>query len=140
MDVWVNFTNATKWQAERIFKRFFSSPPPAPTPNEALSSTGHPAKSRNTASVRNLPILEEAEIARLSRRFADAVPEGEISVCPGFLRRLVSAFTHEAWQIASLEGYLVRHKASPQACVEDVAKWYGVNDLCLCDGDPTSTL
>jgi len=80
MDVWVNFTNATKWQAECIFKRFFSSPPPAPTPNEALSSTGHPARSRHQASVRNSPILEEAEIARLARRFSDAVPEAEISV------------------------------------------------------------
>jgi len=88
MDVWVNFTNATKWQAECIFKRFFSSPPPVPTPNEVLSSTEH----------------VETEIAQLARTFADAVPEGEIS-------------------IASLEGYLVKHKASPQASVEEVAEW-----------------
>ena len=69
MDVWVNFTNATKWQAECIFKRFFSSPPPAPTPNGALLSTGCPAG----------PWPKE-EIAQLARRFADVIPEGEISV------------------------------------------------------------
>jgi chaperone BCS1 len=30
-----------------------------------------------------VPILEEAEIAQLAKRFADTIPEGEMSVCAG---------------------------------------------------------
>ena len=44
----------------------------------------------------------------------------------GFSQPPCVCLTHKAWQIASLEGYLVKYKASPQACVEGVAKWYGV--------------
>ena len=69
MDIWVNFTNATKGQAECIFKRFFPTGPPA---------------------VHGVPILEEAEIAQLARRFADAIPEGEMSVWPHFPAASVS--------------------------------------------------
>jgi hypothetical protein len=31
-----------------------------------------------------VPILEEAEIAQLAKRLADAIPEGEMSVRAGF--------------------------------------------------------
>ena len=84
MDVWVNFTHATKWQAEGIFKRFF------PT----SSSTEATSRETTDVSQKNLPIpkrkapghsitvLEEAEIAELAKRFADAIPEGELSVSP----------------------------------------------------------
>lgn len=85
MDIWVNFTNATKWQAERIFKRFFPSASPVQTPNEAMSvdacTNNHPASTRE-ASVRGGPTLEEAEISQLAKRFADAIPEGKMSVWP----------------------------------------------------------
>jgi len=84
MDIWVNFPNATRSQAECIFKRFF-------LPGPSASSSG-------------VPILEEAEIAQLAERFADEIPEGEISV-------------------ASLQGYLLKNKSRPRACVEEVAEW-----------------
>lgn len=83
MDIWVNFTNATKAQAECIFKRFFPAGPPASSPDEASSnvpSSENPPDSRPKVSVHGVPILEEAEIAQLARRFADAIPEGEFSV------------------------------------------------------------
>jgi hypothetical protein len=38
-----------------------------------------------------MPVLEEAEIGQLSKRFADAIPEGEMSVCAGFLHYSRSA-------------------------------------------------
>jgi len=86
MDVWVNFTNATKWQAEGIFKCFFPSRPSAlssSSSNEASSvdaSQKNPPGSKRKASGHAVPILDEAEIARLAKRFADAIPEGEMSV------------------------------------------------------------
>jgi chaperone BCS1 len=91
MDVWVNFTNATKWQAEGIFKCFFPSRPSEPSPSSPSSSIGdddstsdtsqrNPPGSRRKASAHAAPVLEEAEIALLAKRFADAIPEGEMSV------------------------------------------------------------
>jgi chaperone BCS1 len=83
MDVWVNFTHATKWQAEGIFKRFFLPTPPPSPPNEAPSIDalrGNPPRPRRRASAHAAPVFEEAEIVRLAQRFADAIPEGEMSV------------------------------------------------------------
>jgi hypothetical protein len=83
MDVWVNFTNATKWQAEGIFKCFFPSRPSASsdesTPVDA--SQKNPPGSKRKASAHAVPVLEESEIAQLAKRFADSIPEMEMSVC-----------------------------------------------------------
>jgi chaperone BCS1 len=88
MDVWVNFTHATKWQAEGIFKCFFPSKP------ATESSTGATSQEKIDVSQQNLPlpkrkalghaipVLEDSEIAELAKRFADAIPEGELSVSP----------------------------------------------------------
>jgi mitochondrial chaperone BCS1 len=135
MDVWINFTNATKWQAEGIFKCFFPSRPSAsssspPSSDEASSSADasekNPSDSRRKASSAHaVPILEEAEIAQLAKRFADAIPEGEMSVRdnlpPAVAQYLVSyAF---GWQVASLQGYLLKNKTRPRECVEEVFEW-----------------
>ncbi len=106
MDVWINFTHATKWQAEGIFKCFFPH-----------KSSGLPSHSENAedASQQNLPIpprkhshaitlLSEEEISELAKRFADAIPENELSV-------------------ASLQGYLLKNKTRPRQCVDEVAEW-----------------
>jgi mitochondrial chaperone BCS1 len=97
MDVWINFTNATKWQAEGIFKCFFPSRPSAPSSSSPPSSNDNdddssadaseknpPDSRRKASSGHSAPILEEAEIAQLAKRFADAIPEGEMSVRAGF--------------------------------------------------------
>lgn len=90
MDVWVNFTNATKWQAEEIFKCFFpSSGCPAKPPAELQGATNsangtghlpdtHSRKQRTFACT--APLLPSAEIAELAKMFAEAIPEGEMSV------------------------------------------------------------
>jgi chaperone BCS1 len=83
MDVWVNFTHATKWQAESIFKRIFLSTPSISPPNEAPSIGApreNPPRPRRRASAHAMPVFEEAEIVQLAQRFADAIPEGEVSV------------------------------------------------------------
>ena len=85
MDVWVNFTHATKWQAEGIFKCFFPSKPAASS-TEATSPEKSDVSQQNMplpkrkAPGHAIPVLEEAEISELAKRFADAIPEGELSV------------------------------------------------------------
>ena len=89
MDVWVNFTHATKWQAEGIFKCFF---PYKPSSSVAAATAASSATTPKDASQQNLPlpkrkafthaipILTEDEISELAKRFAEAIPEDELSV------------------------------------------------------------
>jgi chaperone BCS1 len=88
MDVWVNFTHATKWQAEGIFKCFFPSKPAGATtasPSEEsskdvdTSQKNLPLPKRKTPS-HTIPVLDETEISELAKRFADSIPENELSV------------------------------------------------------------
>jgi chaperone BCS1 len=113
MDVWVNFTHATKWQAEGIFKCFFpckpalvASPAIAGATSEDeldVSQLNLPLPKRK-APGHAIPVLEETEIAELAKRFADAIPEGELSV-------------------AALQGYLLKNKVRPKECVDEVDEW-----------------
>ena len=104
MDVWVNFKNATKWQAEGIFKCFFPSKPSgqqqqhASPSSPSLSASNDP---RDPTSQENLavpkrkrnivlsPQLSEEEIAVLAKRFAEAIPEDEFSVSSNMTRVLM---------------------------------------------------
>ncbi|PIL30280.1 transporter [Ganoderma sinense ZZ0214-1] len=131
MDVWVNFKHATKWQAEGIFKCFFPAkhapaPPPAADPAHKEQGQGEKGKAKSDAKgdgagadgaskmaeskreratrTHAIPLLSEEEISDLARRFADAIPENELSV-------------------AALQGYLLRNKTRPRECVEEVAAW-----------------
>ncbi|OJA09348.1 hypothetical protein AZE42_08478 [Rhizopogon vesiculosus] len=112
MDVWVNFTHATKWQAEGIFKCFFPSKPigVAATVPSAESSENIDASQKNLPLPKRkvpghiIPVLDETEISELAKRFADAIPENELSV-------------------AALQGYLLKNKVRPRECVEEVAQW-----------------
>ena len=99
MDVWVNFKHATKWQAEGIFKCFFPYKPnpnaegpagagnadagagagEAKHPGDATSATNLPGSKRKRAA-HAVPLLSEEEISELAKRFADAIPEDEMSV------------------------------------------------------------
>ncbi|KAG5731902.1 hypothetical protein E4T56_gene20607 [Termitomyces sp. T112] len=108
MDVWVNFTHATKWQAEGIFKCFF---PCKPTSNNAASNaaptdasqTNLPLPKRKDAA-HVIPLLSEEEISELAKCFAAAIPEDELSV-------------------AALQGYLLKNKTRPRECVNEVEEW-----------------
>ncbi|KAI5895797.1 P-loop containing nucleoside triphosphate hydrolase protein [Schizophyllum commune H4-8] len=109
MDVWVNFTNATKWQAEGIFKCFFPAARPAASPaassadlrEKDTSQKNLPGSKRRAQAA---PMLSEEEISDLAKRFADAIPEDELSV-------------------AALQGYLLKNKTRPRECVDEVGAW-----------------
>jgi len=107
MDVWVNFTHATKWQAEGIFKCFFpykpSNPDASNNSQKDASQKNLPGSTRKI-STHTIPLLTEEEISALAKRFAAAVPEKELSV-------------------ASLQGYLLKNKMRPRECVDEVAAW-----------------
>ena len=81
MDVWVNFKNATKWQAEGIFKCFFPVKPVVPStdPKDASSAQGLavPKRQKPTTVTHT---LSEDEVSALAKRFADGIPEDEFSV------------------------------------------------------------
>lgn len=80
MDVWINFANATKWQAEGIFKCFFPSKSSKPVDKETADAQDRIAQSKRKERARVIPLLEESEINELAKRFAENVPEGEMSV------------------------------------------------------------
>ncbi|KAG6828504.1 hypothetical protein H0H92_007780 [Tricholoma furcatifolium] len=110
MDVWVNFTHATKWQAEGIFKCFFPCKPAntantTTTPDKVAdaSQKNLPLPKRKAPS-HSIPLLSEDEISELAKRFAASIPEDELSV-------------------AALQGYLLKNKTRPRECVDEVADW-----------------
>ncbi|KAJ7281991.1 hypothetical protein C8J57DRAFT_1448584 [Mycena rebaudengoi] len=111
MDVWVNFTHATKWQAEGIFKCFFPFKPSVVAISES-SANGEATDTsqknlplpKRKASTHAIPMLTEAEISELAKRFAAAIPEDELSV-------------------AGLQGYLLKNKTRPRECVDEVEEW-----------------
>ena len=128
MDVWIKFTNATKWQAEGIFKCFFPSRPSGSSsspPSADASEKDPPASRHKASSAHAVSILEEAEIIQLAKRFADAVPEGEMSVRDNFPPAVGQCLVSYAFglQVASLQGYLLKNKTRPRECVEDVTEW-----------------
>ena len=78
MDVWVNFTDATKWQAEGIFKCFFPSrsskekseaEPSSPSEGGKPTNTGtHNVPGSKRKSTHRVPLLEEEELNELAKR------------------------------------------------------------------------
>lgn len=89
MDVWINFKNATKWQAEGIFRCFFPAAKPASSPETSVVGISEEQehltipKRKSTAPV--VPSLPEEEICILAKRFADAIPDDEFSVSIGII-------------------------------------------------------
>jgi len=115
MDVWVNFTYATKFQAEGIFKCFFPHKPTEEEEAAEAESAESSSQEPKDPSQQNLPLpkrkpitnqlmFSEEEIAELAKRFADSIPENELSV-------------------ASLQGYLLKNKTRPRECVDEVEEW-----------------
>ena len=127
MDVWVNFTHATKWQAEGIFRCFFPYKPSSTT-SLASTPTAMDSSQRNLPnhkSARAIPLLTEDEISELAKRFSEAIPENELSVRP-----IVEGDCSWSWltvaQVAALQGYLLKNKTRPRECVDEVAEWSGL--------------
>jgi len=127
MDVLINFTNATKWQAEGIFKCFFQPRPSASSssPSADASEKDPPDSMSKASSAHAVSRLKEAEIAQLAKRFADAIPEGEMSVrdsFPSVVAQYLVSYASDL-QVASLQGYLLKNKTRLRESVEEVAEW-----------------
>lgn len=83
MDVWINFSNATKWQAEGIFKCFFPYKASNASNVKVIdTSQKNLPGSKRKASTHSGPLLTEEEILELAKAFAEAIPEDELSVSP----------------------------------------------------------
>ncbi|CAE6452205.1 unnamed protein product [Rhizoctonia solani] len=106
--VWVDFKNASRWQAEEIFKNFFPSKAPSNPEDETKTEDAEKTQAETKRRLRDtralVPRLEVEEIAQLAKRFAEHIPEDELSV-------------------ASLQGYLLKNKTRPRECVDEVADW-----------------
>ncbi|KIY51107.1 P-loop containing nucleoside triphosphate hydrolase protein [Fistulina hepatica ATCC 64428] len=104
MDVWVEFKNATQWQAERLFRNFFPRRPSSALPkaddSDLLSNDIRSLCNDGTPSV----ITSKEQLNRLSKQFADSIPDDEFSV-------------------ASLQGYLLKHKSFPERAASGAAAW-----------------
>lgn len=74
------------------------------------------------AAAHAMPIFDEQEIGQLAQRFAEAIPEGVLSVRFVSPIILVSVPMHRALQFASLEKYLLENKRRPRECVQEVTK------------------
>ncbi|KAG1870543.1 hypothetical protein C8R48DRAFT_597005, partial [Suillus tomentosus] len=95
--------------AEGIFKCFFPSKP------AGVATTSPPEEDIDTlqknlplpkhqAPSHTIPVLDETEISELAKRFADAIPENELSVSCRASR------------------YLLKNKVRPRECVDEVAQ------------------
>jgi len=109
MDVWVDFKNATKWQAEELFKNFFpydgkKQEDVSDASVQSLSLRPPMNRKKSKSSAHRAPLLTEAEMTELAKLFSERVPDGEMSV-------------------AALQGYLLKNKVRPREAVDEVEAW-----------------
>ncbi|THU98917.1 P-loop containing nucleoside triphosphate hydrolase protein [Dendrothele bispora CBS 962.96] len=126
MDVWIEFKNASKWQAEALFRNFFpcadndsrskkgkgtdasATAVAAAGSTTSSSSSSKPASSSSQASLKqpghSAKPLSASTLNLLAKKFSDGIPEGEFSV-------------------AALQGYLLRNKTRPWEAAEGVGEW-----------------
>ncbi|KAJ3996344.1 P-loop containing nucleoside triphosphate hydrolase protein [Lentinula boryana] len=112
MDVWIDFKNASRWQAEALFRNFFpsceddiNSRAPTPTPTSPSSSASPKRQPRPKAPhTHSSAPLSPSILSKLAKEFAQKVPDEEFSV-------------------ASLQGYLLRNKSRPEDAVKGVETW-----------------
>ena len=100
MDVHVEFTYASKTQAEELFKRFF---------NVTVSDDGalkeKPVATRSDkVNLAPAPRLTRAQRDELATQFAEAVPDREMAM-------------------ANLQGLLMNFKSNPSGVVPEVPRW-----------------
>ncbi|KAG1806957.1 hypothetical protein EV424DRAFT_1577580 [Suillus variegatus] len=87
-----------------IFKCFFPSKPAgvattSPPEEDVDTSQKNLPLPKHKARSHTIPVLDETEISELAKRFADAIPENELSI-----------------------SYLLKNKVRPRECVDEVAQ------------------
>ena len=120
MDLHVEFKNASKYQARKLFSRFYlpteiSTTDDQAEEKEAVTDSGYVTDSRESSPTTDLPFtgvahmgrapkLSHTRMADLAERFADAIPERECSM-------------------ASLQGYLMAYKTRPVDAANEASAW-----------------
>ena len=100
MDVHIEFTYASKSQAEELFKRFFTV-----TANDDGTLHEKPVTTRrNKVNLAPSPTLTLARRDELAAQFATAVPDREFAM-------------------ANLQGLLMNFKSNPSAVIPEVPRW-----------------
>jgi len=104
------------------------SPAPSSNCNPTDSSQRDLPLPKRKIPAHAIPLLSEDEISELAKRFAEAIPEDELSVCVlffchHFLRGfflLGLPLMAGGGYVASLQGYLLKNKTWPRGCVDEV--------------------
>ncbi|KAH7868111.1 P-loop containing nucleoside triphosphate hydrolase protein, partial [Lentinula edodes] len=105
MDVWIDFKNASKWQAEALFRNFFpTSSPSLPRATSSTSPQRQPQSKTPRQHTHSPAPLSPSVLSKLAQEFAQKVPDEEFSV-------------------AALQGYLLRNKSRPEEAVKGVEAW-----------------
>lgn len=115
LDVHVDFKHASKWQAEGIFKNFYPTKPKpkalgadgASTTTEAEDKAAAAAvlaaekRQKANPAAPIIPLLDEEVLADLAKRFAEQIPEDEMSV------RVLFPFSLSCWVPGCRISYVV---------------------------------
>jgi chaperone BCS1 len=143
MDVWIEFRNASKHQAEGLFRNFFPAAeefedaPPAsslfaasiptspssaalPTAASTLTSSATPASTPSTEGIPQslkdtLPSLESATSVGAPSLDADRLAE--------LAKIFAEAIPDEEFSVAELQGYLLKNKARPEEAASQAGQW-----------------
>ena len=142
MDVWVEFKNASKYQAEGLFRNFFPAHEDdieIMTESTPVDSDGSPSLSRtesmisassfetNSTSV-STPGSKSALISHeAAPTLEHASPLDAERLTPARLSQLAKLFAEsipdEEFSVAALQGYLLKNKTRPEAAALDAGKW-----------------
>jgi mitochondrial chaperone BCS1 len=114
MDVWIEFKNASKFQAEGLFRNFFPVEPPPPAKGEGEDEGEGEGEEPPIEPSPEMELLEgqdhdpkpldEKSLDRLAKLFADSLPD-------------------EGFSVADLQGYLLKNKTRPRAAANEAAQW-----------------
>ncbi|PVG02471.1 P-loop containing nucleoside triphosphate hydrolase protein [Serendipita vermifera] len=142
MDVWIEFRNASKHQAEGLFRNFFPAveefeDSAAPTPSLYAGSSASTSEAATPAPATPSEVkTEAAATASVSepKSLKDTLPSLEstssLGAKPLDATRLVElskifadAIPNEEFSVAELQGYLLKNKSRPEAAAHEAAQW-----------------
>ena len=143
MDVWVEFRNASKHQAEGLFRNFFPAHEDdieITTESVPVDSNGSPSLSRtdsmtssasssaSTSTGTSTPSSKGALISHeVAPTLEHASPLDAERLTPARLSELAKLFAdsipEEEFSVAALQGYLLKNKSRPEAAAHDAGKW-----------------
>ncbi|KAI6021514.1 P-loop containing nucleoside triphosphate hydrolase protein [Pisolithus microcarpus] len=147
MDVWIEFKNASKWQAEALFRNFFPSAekddeviegdlegieiPTTPTPSSNSSTLWSRSPSFSSSSC--IPMQEG--IDKMDQECQPPSIEEHITAChhaakpltaarlAQLAKQFADAIPEEEFSVAALQGYLLRNKSQPETAAMGAAAW-----------------